>query len=120
MEQKSGIFIKIGTAVVLVLATGLVVVAVLSRTGRSTQKQTTLLQSNIDEDIPDENTIPESDSDTEDYEIYVVQKGATLSAIAKAYSMGFGRDITVQDIKDANDMNSDVLTPGQALKIPKK
>lgn len=34
--------------------------------------------------------------------------------------MGFGRDITVQDIKDASDMKNDVLTPGQELEIPKK
>ena len=69
--------------------------------------------------LPDENTIPESDPDTEDYEIYVVQRGATLSVIAKAYSAAYGRTITIQDIKDANDMKSDALTPGQELKIPK-
>ena len=119
MEQKNGILIKIGTAFVLLLAIGLVIVAVLSRTGRSAQEQTSPPSSSIREDIPDENTIPESDPDTEDYEIYVVQRGATLSVIAKAYSAAYGRTITIQDIKDANDMKSDALTPGQELKIPK-
>jgi len=120
MKQKTGLFIKIRTAFILLLAIGLVVVAVLSRTGRIKQEQTSSLEANIEEDIQNEETIPESDSDTEDYEIYVVQRGATLSVIAKAYSAAYGRTITIQDIKDANDMKSDALTPGQELKIPKK
>ena len=101
MEQKSGLFMKIGTGVVLFLAIGLVavVVVVLFRPYQNTQ---------------------EPDSATEDYEIYVVQRGATLSVIAKAYSEALGRTITVQEIKDANDMKNDALTPGLALKIPKK
>ena len=119
MERKTGIFMKIGTSVVLLLAIGLVVVVVLSRTGGTKQEQTSSLEANIEEDIPNEEAIPESDPDTEDYEIYVVQRGATLSVIAKAYSEAYGRTITIQDIKDANDMKSDALTPGQALKIPK-
>ena len=49
------------------------------------------------------------------YDIYEVQKGATLSVIAKAY------DVTVDDIKQANHLNSgDALQPGQRLIIPKK
>lgn len=48
------------------------------------------------------------------YDIYEVQKGATLSAIAMAYG------VTVDDIKKANNLNSDVLQPGQRLIIPKK
>ena len=120
MKQKTGLFIRIGVAFILLLAIGLVVVAVLSRTDRSAEEQTSPLPPSIEEEIPDENAISESDPATEDYEIYVVQRGATLSVIAKAYSMEFGRTITVQDIKDANDMRSDVLTPGQELKIPKK
>ena len=123
MEQKSGLFIKIGTGVVLFLAIGFiaVVVIVLFRQNQNAQELTTLpLSIQEEEDIPDENAIAESDPATEDYEIYVVQRGATLSVIAKAYSMEFGRTITVQELKDANDMKNDVLTPGQELIIPKK
>ena len=48
------------------------------------------------------------------YDIYEVQRGATLSVIAKAY------DVTVEDIRKANNLNGDVLQPGQRLIIPKK
>ena len=48
------------------------------------------------------------------YDIYKVQKGTTLSAIAMAYG------VIVDDIKKANNLNSDVLQPGQRLVIPKK
>ena len=48
------------------------------------------------------------------YDIYEVQRGATLSVIAKAY------DVTVDDIRKANNLNGDVLQPGQRLIIPKK
>ena len=122
MEQKNGILIKIGTAFVLLLAIGLiaVVVVVLFRPNQNVQEPAVLSTINLEEDILDKTAISEPDSDTEEYEIYVVQRGATLSVIAKAYSMEFGRTITVQEIKDANDMKNDVLTPGQELKIPKK
>jgi LysM repeat protein len=123
MEQKSGLLMKIGTGVVLFLAIGFiaVVVIVLFRQNQNAQELTTLpLSIQEEEDIPDENAIAESDPATEDYEIYVVQRGATLSVIAKAYSAAFGRTITVQEIKDANDMKNDALTPGQELKIPKR
>ena len=125
MEQKTGLFMKIGTGVVLFLAIGFiaVVVVVLFRPNQNAQKPITVpLSIQEEEDIPDENAIsePDSDTDTEDYEIYVVQRGATLSVIAKAYSMEFRRTITVQEIKDANDMKNDALTPGQELKIPKR
>ena len=50
----------------------------------------------------------------------MVQRGATLSVIAKAYSEALGKEITVQDIMDANNMAGYALTPGQELKIPKK
>ena len=123
MEQKSGLFMKIGTGVVLFLAIGFiaVVVVVLFRPNQNAQEPITLpLSIQEEEDIPNETAISEPDSDTEDYAIYVVQRGATLSVIAKAYSMEFGRTITVQEIKDANDMKSDVLTPGQELIIPKR
>ena len=48
------------------------------------------------------------------YDIYEVQRGATLLAIAKAYG------VTVDDIKKANDLKGDALQPGQRLIIPKK
>ena len=123
MEQESGLFMKIGTGVVLFLAIGFiaVVVVVLFRPNQNAQEPITLpLSIQEEEESPDETAITESDPATEDYEIYVVQRGATLSVIAKAYSMEFGRTITVQEIKDANDMKNDALTPGQELKIPKK
>ena len=122
MEQKTGLFMKIGTGVVLVLAIGFVavVVVVLFRPNQNVQEPAVLSTSNLKEDIPDETAISEPDSDTEDYEIYVVQRGATLSVIAKAYSEALGKEITVQDIMDANNMTGYALTPGQELKIPKK
>ena len=48
------------------------------------------------------------------YDIYEVQRGATLSVIAKAYG------VTVDDIKKANNLKGDALQPGQRLIIPKK
>ena len=59
-------------------------------------------------------TVPTPVSAADDYDIYEVQKGATLSAIATAYG------VTVQDIKKANNLKSDVLQIGQKLKIPRK
>lgn len=55
-----------------------------------------------------------------EYDIYEVQKGATLSAIAQAYSEAFGKTVTVQDIKKANNLKNDTLQIGQKLKIPRK
>jgi LysM repeat protein len=43
---------------------------------------------------------------------YVVQPGATLSAIAKAYS------VKVKDIKKTNRLDSDIIRVGQKLYIP--
>ncbi len=65
-------------------------------------------------------TVPAPVSVADDYEIYEVQKGATLSVIAKAYSEAFGKTVTVQDIKKANNLKSDTLQIGQKLKIPRK
>ncbi|MBR4253708.1 MAG: LysM peptidoglycan-binding domain-containing protein [Lentisphaeria bacterium] len=65
-------------------------------------------------------TVPAPVSAEADYEIYEVQKGATLSVIAKAYSEVFGKTVTVQDIKKANNLKSDTLQIGQKLKIPRK
>lgn len=45
---------------------------------------------------------------------YRVQKGATLSAIAKAYKAD------VQDIKKANRLKNDIIYEGQLLYIPQK
>ena len=59
-------------------------------------------------------TVPAPVSVGDEYDIYEVQKGATLSVIAKAYS------VTVQDIKKANNLKSDMLQVGQKLKIPRK
>ena len=50
----------------------------------------------------------------DDYDIYEVQKGATLYVIAQAYG------VTVSDIKKANNLKSDMLQVGQKLKIPRK
>ena len=123
MEQKSGLFMKIGTGVVLFLAIGFIalVVVILFRPNQNAQEPIILpLSIQEEEDIPDETAITESDPATEDCEIYVVQRGATLSVIAKAYSEALGKEITVQDIMDANNMAGYALTPGQELKIPKK
>lgn len=43
-----------------------------------------------------------------------VEKGHTLSVIAKAYN------VSVSDIKKANRMNNDIIRVGQILYIPKK
>ena len=59
-------------------------------------------------------TVPTPVSTEAEYDIYEVQKGATLSVIAKAY------EVSVQDIKKANNLKSDMLQIGQKLKIPKK
>ncbi len=48
------------------------------------------------------------------YEEYTVTAGATLSVIAQAYK------VSVQDIKKANNLKSDLLQIGQKLKIPVK
>ncbi len=56
---------------------------------------------------------PSSGPDVECVE-YTVQKGATLSAIAKAYG------VSVEDIKKVNKMGGDMVREGQRLLIPKK
>ncbi len=64
-------------------------------------------------------TVPAPVSTADDYDIYEVQKGATLSVIAKAYSEAYGKTVTVQEIKKANNLKSDLLQVGQKLKIPR-
>ena len=62
-------------------------------------------------------TTPGKKSDAgsnQNYEIFEVPKGATLSAIAKAYN------VSVQSIKRANNMKDNNLRVGQKLKIPVK
>ena len=49
-----------------------------------------------------------------DYEEYVVQKGATLTAISKAYG------VSIESIRQANNLKSDLLRVGDRLKIPRK
>lgn len=53
-------------------------------------------------------------ADFSEYEEYVVVQGATLSAIASAYN------VSIADIKKANNLKSDVLRIGQKLRIPVK
>lgn len=65
-------------------------------------------------------TVPTPVSTADDYDIYEVQKGATLSVIAKAYTEAYGKTVTVQDIRKANNLKSDTLQIGQKLKIPRK
>jgi len=58
---------------------------------------------------------PEADNSSEEYYEYVVQKGATLSAIAKAYK------VSMDDIRRANKLSrNSSLRVGQKLLIPKK
>ncbi len=51
---------------------------------------------------------------TEEYEVYIVEKGATLSVISRVYG------VSVADIKRANKLRSDFLKIGQKLLIPVK
>lgn len=50
------------------------------------------------------------------YFIYTVKKGDTLWAIAQRY---LGSGYKYKEIKDLNALNSDMIYPGQTLKIPK-
>lgn len=53
-------------------------------------------------------------SSEEEYDEYVVQKGATLYVIASAYK------VSVRDIKRANNLKNDFIREGQKLKIPRR
>ena len=57
---------------------------------------------------------PKEKAPNQEYEIFEVPKGATLSAIAKAYN------VSIQSIKRANNMKDNNLRIGQKLKIPVK
>ncbi|MGN1043225.1 MAG: LysM peptidoglycan-binding domain-containing protein, partial [Acutalibacteraceae bacterium] len=53
---------------------------------------------------------------TPNYFTYTVKKGDTLWAIAQHY---LGSGYKYKEIKDLNALNSDMIYPGQTLKIPK-
>ena len=50
----------------------------------------------------------------EEYDFYVVEAGATLSAVSRATG------ISISELKRVNGMKNDVLRIGQKLKIPRK
>ena len=52
--------------------------------------------------------------ETEEFEVYIVEIGATLGAIARVYG------VSIADIKRANKLKSDLLRIGQKLLIPIK
>ena len=56
--------------------------------------------------------VPVKEIDTGDTDIYQVKKGDTLYSIANKYG------ITLQELKAINDLNNDVLSIGQLLKVP--
>ncbi len=60
------------------------------------------------------NQPPRQDGYVADYEEYVVQRGATLTAISKAYG------VSIESIRQANNLKSDLLRVGDRLKIPRK
>ena len=57
-----------------------------------------------------------SSSSNPSYFTYTVKKGDTLWAIAQRY---LGSGYKYKEIKDLNALNSDMIYPGQTLKIPK-
>ena len=61
------------------------------------------------------NTRPQDTDNTgEEYDYYVVEAGATLSAVSRATGVSISR------LKKVNGMKSDMLRVGQKLKIPRK
>ena len=63
--------------------------------------------------IPSDIESTGNDSDINFSDTYVVQKGDSLWSIANSYN------VSVNDLKNANDLNNDILTVGQVLVIPK-
>ena len=120
IKKKTAIILETGMPVIVFLVLGFFVAVVLSWSNRDVQEQTSLPPSNRGQNITSENAAPPPDPPIADYDAYMVQKGATLSVIAKACSMEYGKTVTVQDIKDANDLKGDMLQPGRELKIPKR
>ena len=58
------------------------------------------------------NTVIPKDRERREVEKYIVKTGDTLSSIASS------KDITVETIKWANSLSSDLVKPGQTLDIP--
>lgn len=58
------------------------------------------------------NTLVPKDRERRGVEKYIVKNGDTLSSIATSY------DMSVETIKWANDLTSDLVKPGQELEIP--
>lgn len=78
------------------------------------EKQLSLIAERLK--TPEKQEIPpqKEKQDLTEYEEYVVQRGATLTAIAKAYG------VSIDAIKKANNKTSDALRVGEKLKIPRK
>ncbi|MEJ6950631.1 L,D-transpeptidase family protein [Natronospora cellulosivora (SeqCode)] len=55
-----------------------------------------------------------SDRDDGSYTIHTVQRGESLWVISRKYN------VTITDIKRINNLSSDLIHPGQELKIPKQ
>lgn len=63
---------------------------------------------------PNSPLTPVTENTPEEYEVYIVEKGATLSVIARVYG------VSVAEIKRANKLKSDLLKINQKLLIPVK
>lgn len=63
---------------------------------------------------PQQSLVPVTENTPEEYEVYIVEKGATLSVIARVYG------VSVSEIKRANKLKSDLLKINQKLLIPVK
>lgn len=63
---------------------------------------------------PQQSLPPVTETTPEEYEVYIVEKGATLSVIARVYG------VSVSEIKRANKLKSDLLKINQKLLIPVK
>ena len=63
---------------------------------------------------PNSPLTPVTENTPEEYEVYIVEKGATLSVIARVYG------VSVSEIKRANKLKSDLLKINQKLLIPVK
>lgn len=63
---------------------------------------------------PQQQLTPVTETTPEEYEVYIVEKGATLSVISRVYG------VSVSEIKRANKMKNDFLKIGQKILIPVK
>ncbi len=64
--------------------------------------------------VKNDNSIPEQNGELEGYEYYTVQRGDTLYSIAKKF------DLTVDELKNYNNLNTNTLSIGQKLIISEK